>query len=182
MMNIQLLEYFRSFLLHTPFYTSTFLVVQEWEEPALVMRVEDLSLFRQGGYRARLGFQTWQSPYGTWVIAVPFCLEVHLQLQVKGIPCLNPRRAADFEIIQKFSREKRVRFLFLNANLEDAVDVQISWPLAQRSQVRRLIQTIDQTLIGDKFTAAFDPDFEQARQEFLALFTAIEFPEGVRDG
>lgn len=69
--------------------------------------------------------------------------------------------------------EKRVRFLFLNANLEDAVDVQISCPLAQRSQVRRLIQTIDQTLIGGKFTTAFDPDFDQARQELQAFLPAV---------
>ncbi len=98
------------------------------------------------------------------------------------MPCLNPRRATDCEIIQRFSREKSIRFLFLSADLDDAVDVQIVWPLAQRSQVRRLIQTIDQTLTGEKFTAAFDPDFEQARQEFQALLTTVEFPDGVWDG
>src|SRR4030095_15211079 len=76
-MKVHLLDYFRSFLLHSPPYTSTLLVVQEWDEPVLVMRVEDLSLFLQGGYRVRLGFQTWQSTSGTWVVAVPFCLEVH---------------------------------------------------------------------------------------------------------
>src|SRR5262249_33991641 len=154
------------FLLHAPPYTSTFLVVREWQEPVLVMRVEELSLFRQGGYRARVGFQTWQSKYGTWVVAVPFCLEVHPQLQVKGMPCLNPRRTADFEIIQQFSREKHLRFLFLSADLVEATDCSIAWPSAQRSQVRRFIQRIEQTLIGEKFTSAFDPDFEQARQEF----------------
>ncbi len=57
-MKVQLLEYFRSFLLHTPFYSSTFLVVREWNEPVLVMRVEDLFLFQRRGYRARIGFQT----------------------------------------------------------------------------------------------------------------------------
>jgi hypothetical protein len=181
-MKVRLLDYFRSFLLHTPPYTSTFLIVQEWEEPVLVMRVEDLSLFQQNEYRARIGFQTWQSTSGTWVVAVPFCLEVRPQLQVKGIPCLNPRRAADSEIIQKFSREKHIRFLFLSAALDDAADIQISWPLAQRSQVRRLIRTIDQALIGEKFTSAFDPDFEQARQEFQALLTVVDFSDRVWDG
>ena len=48
-MKVRLLDYFRSFLLHTPPYTSTFLAVQEWEEPVLVMRVEELSCFQQGG-------------------------------------------------------------------------------------------------------------------------------------
>jgi hypothetical protein len=181
-MRVQLLEYFRSFLLHTPLYTSTFLVVQEWEEPVLVMRVEELSLFRQGEYRARVGFQAWQNKYGTWVAAVPFCLEAQTQLRVKGMPCLNPRRAADFEIIQKFSCKKCIRFLFLSADLDDAEDVQISWPLAQRAQVRRLVQTIDQTLLGEKFTSAFDPDFEQARQEFQALLAVVDFSDRVWDG
>ena len=180
-MKTQLLEYFRSFLLHAPPYTSTFLVVQEWQEPVLVMRVEELSLFRQGGYRARVGFQTWQGKYGTWVVAVPFCLEVHPQLRVKGIPCLNPRRTADFEIIQQFSREKHIRFLFLSTDLAEATDCLIAWPIVQRSQVRRFIQRIEQTLIGEKLTSAFDPDFEQARQEFQALLTAVEFPDGVWD-
>jgi len=180
-MKVQLLEYFRSFLLHAPPYTSTFLVVQEWQEPVLVMRVEELSLFQQGGYRARIGFQTWQSKYGAWVVVVPFCLEVHPRLQVKGIPCLNPRRTTDFEIIQKFSREKHIRFLFLSVDLVEAMDCLIAWPLAQRSRVRRLIQSIEQTLIGKKLTSAFDPDFEQARQEFQALLTTVEFPDGVWD-
>ena len=181
-MKIKLREYFRSFLLHSPPYTSTFLVVQEWEEPVLVMRVEELSLFQQKEYRARIGFQTWQSTSGTWVVAVPFCLEVHPRLQVKGIPCLNPRRTVDSEIIQKFSREKHIRFLFLSAALDDAADIQIAWPPAQRSQVRRLIRTIDQVLIGEKFVSAFDPDFEQARQEFQALLAAVDFSDRVWDG
>jgi len=181
-MKVQLLDYFRSFLLHTPPYTSTFLVVREWQEPVLVMRVEELPLFLQGGYRARVGFQTWQNKYGTWVVAVPFCLEVRPQLRVQGIPCLNPRRAADFEIMEKFSREKHIRFLFLSADLVEATDCSIAWPFAQRSRARRLIQSIEQTFIGEKFTGAFDPDFEQARQEFQALLTATEFPDGVWDG
>jgi hypothetical protein len=179
---VNLLEYFRSFLRQAPLYTSTFLVVQEWEEPVLVMRVEDLSLFQQGEYRARIGFQTWQSQHGTWVIAVPFCLEVHPSLKVRGMPCLNPRSAADYEVMQKFSREKRIRFLFLSADLNDAADAQVPWPPAQRSQVRRLISVIDQTLTGEKLTSAFDPDFEQARQEFQTLLTTIDFLDGVWDG
>src|SRR5262245_54113147 len=178
-MKVQLLDYFRSFLLHSPPYTSTFLVVQEWDEPVLVMRVEDLSQFQQGKYRVRLGFQTWQSKSGTWVVAVPFCLEVHPQLQVKGIPCLNPRRATDYDIIEKFAKEDRVRFLFLSSRLDDATDIEVPWPSVQQAEVRRLIQTTDQALLGERFTSSFDPDFEQARQEFLALLAAMEFPAGV---
>jgi len=178
-MKIQLLDYFRSFLLHSPLYTSTFLTVQEWDEPVLVMRVENLSLFLQGGYRVRLGFQTWQSTSGTWVVTVPFCLEIHPQLQVQGIPCLNPRRATDYAIIEKFGKEQQARFLFLSSQLDDAADISVPWPAAQQAKVRRLIQTIDQTLLGERLTSSFDPDFEQARQEFLALLAAMEAPAGV---
>jgi hypothetical protein len=178
-MKVQLLDYFRSFLLHSPPYTSTFFVVQEWDEPVLVMRVEDLSLFRQERYRARLGFQTWQSKSGTWVVAVPFDLEVHPQLQVKGIPCLNPRRAIDYDIIEKFGKEDRIRFLFLSSRLDDAADIEVPWPSAQQAKVRRLIQTTDQTLLGKRLTSSFDPDFEQAKQEFLALLAAVDFLAGV---
>lgn len=181
-MKVNLLDYFRAFLLQAPPYTSTFLVVQEWKAPVLVMRVEDISFFRHGGHRARIGFQTWQNRYGTWVVAVPFCFDAHARLRVIGIPCLNPRRAADYEMIQKFSREACIRFLFLSADLDDAVDAQVPWPLAQRLQVRQFIQAIDQTLTGEKFTSAFDPDFEQARQEFQALHAILEFTEGVWEG
>jgi hypothetical protein len=180
-MKVHLLDYLRSFLLQAPPYTSTFLVVQEWKEPVLVMRVEEISSFQHGGHRARIGFRTRQNQYGTWVVAVPFCFEVHAQLRVIGLPYLNPRRAADYEVMQKFSRETCIRFLFLSADLNDAVDVQIAWPLAQRLQVRRLIGMIDRTLTGEKFTSTFDPDFEQARQEFQALHTILESPDRVWD-
>jgi hypothetical protein len=181
-MNIQLLEYFRSFLLHAPPYTSTFLVVKEWQEPVLVMRVEDLSTFRQGGYRARVGFQAWQNNYGTWVVAIPFCLEVLPTLKVKGMPCLNPRQIVDYEMVQKFSRKESIRFLFLNATLHEMADAEIPWPPSQRSRVRQLIRTMDQTLPVEKLTSAFDLDFEQARQEFQTLLTALELPDEVWGG
>ena len=84
--------------------------------------------------------------------------------------------------MQKFSREKRIRFLFLSADLNDAVDAQVFWPPTQRSQVRQLIQAIDQTLTDERLTSSFDPDFEQARQEFQTLLSAVEFPDGVWDG
>ncbi|HKA53509.1 MAG TPA: hypothetical protein VKJ47_07585 [Candidatus Binatia bacterium] len=178
-MRVQLLEHFRAFLLQAPLYTSTFLRVQEWSEPVLVMRVEELSRFQRGGYRARVGFRTWQSPGGTWVVAVPFCLEVPPQLTIKGMPCLNPRQAADSGVIEQFTRAQCIRFLFLSPDVADAADAQIAWPVAQRAQVRRLMQDVDAVLIGEKLTSAFDPDFAHARQEFQALLTTLEVPPAI---
>jgi|SRR5882724_2534346 len=140
------------------------------------MRVEELSHFQRGRYRARVGFRAWQNAGGTWVVAVPFCLEVTPQFKIEGRPCLNPRQAADSHVIQQFGRERSIRFLFLSPDLADATDAQIVWPAAQRGQVRRLIQAMDHTLIGEKLTSAFDPDFEHARQELQALLTSLEVP------
>jgi hypothetical protein len=167
---VNLLEYFRSFLLQTPPYTSTFLLVQEWQEPLLVMRVEEFTLFQQEDYHISIGFQTWCTLQGTWVVAVPFRIDVHPQLSVRGMPCLNPRSAVDYEMMKKFSTEEHLCFLFLSCDLNDAESVQIPWPVEQRRVVQQHIQEIDRTFTGRKFIQAFDPDFEQARQEFLALY------------
>jgi hypothetical protein len=77
-------------------------------------------------------------------------------------------------MMQRFATEKSVRFLFFRADLEEAEDGQIVWPPEQRMQVRQLIERIDASFGGDKFTSAFDPDFEQARQAFEHLFTTVD--------
>lgn len=181
-MNVHLLDYFRSFLRQAPFYTATFLVVRELEEPVVVMRVEELSLFQRGVHRARVGFQAWQSELGAWVVTVPFSLEVHSQLKVEGLLCLNPRRAIDYATMRKFVKEERVRFLFLSPDLDDATDVEIPWPPAQRAKVWRMIRAIDRSLTGEKLSSAFDPDFEQARQRFQSFYAVPELPDEVWAG
>src|SRR5262245_65403465 len=95
-MKVELLEHFRAFLLRVPLYTSTSLRVQEWSEPVLVTRVEELARFQRGGYRARVGFRAWHSRGGTWAVAVPFSLEVQPWLTVKGMPCLHRGQAAGY--------------------------------------------------------------------------------------
>jgi hypothetical protein len=180
-MKVQLLDYFSSFLRKAPPYSSAFLRIQEWSEPVLVMRVEELERFR-GAYRARVGFHSWQNEQGTWVVAVPFCLQLPPQLQIDGLPCLNPRLANDYEMMQRFAAAECIRFLFFSADLTEAEDVQIPWPIDQRTQVQRQLERIDQTLTGVKATSAIDVDFEQARQEFLALRNMLEVQDGVRNG
>jgi hypothetical protein len=138
------------------------------------MRVTTLVPFQQEKYRARVGFRAWQNGSGTWVVSVPFCLELSPTWQVTGMPCLNPRRAVDYGVMQQFARERGVRFIFLSVDLADAVEAWVPWPPAQRRQVRRLIATIDQTLVGEKLTGAFDPDFEQASQELRDLLPALD--------
>jgi hypothetical protein len=172
-MKIHLLDYLSSFLLKAPPYTSTFLRVQEWAEPVLVMRVEELERFR-GTYRARVGFHSWQNEQGTWVIAVPFCLQLPPQLQIDGRPCLNPRIANDYEMIRRFTTAEGIRFLFLSADLADAEDAEIPWPIDQRTQVRSQLDRIDQALTTVKATSAFDADFDHARQEFQTLLETLE--------
>ena len=84
------------------------------------------------------------------------------------MPCLNPRHAVDYEVIQKLAKEECLRLLFLSADLEEAEDVQVPWPTAQRAHVRHLLAKIDLTLTGEKLTSVFDPDFEQARRKLTA--------------
>ena len=172
-MKVQLLDHFRAFLLRSPFYTSAFITVREWSEPTLVMRVEELSSFQQREYRAHIAFRAWRSRQGTWVVAVPFQIDVHPRLHVQGVPCLNPRHEVDDEVMQKFVVAEHVRFLFLSADLEEAEEVQVAWPAAQRTRVRYLLKKIAVTLTGEKLTSVFDPDFEHARQELMAFFSAV---------
>jgi len=172
-MKVQLLEHFRAFLLRSPFYTSAFITVREWNEPTLVMRVEELSAFQQEEYRTQVAFRAWRSRQGTWVVTVPFQIDVHPRLHVQGIPCLNPRHAVDYEVMQKFAEAEDVRFLFMSADLEGAEDMRVPWQAAQWARVRYLLNKIDLTLTGEKLTSVFDPDFEQARQELVAFFSAV---------
>jgi len=172
-MQVRLLDYFRSFLLKAPPYTSTFLYIQEWPEPVIVMRVEELTRFR-GEFRARVGFRAWQNSHGTWVVAVPFRLQVPPRLRIDGLLCLNPRRATDYDMMQRFTTEESIRFLFFSADLTEAEDKQVPWPAAQRVQVQRQITRIDATLTGARITSLFDADFEHAKQEFQALFDSLE--------
>jgi hypothetical protein len=174
MMKVHLLDYFHSFLQQAPFYTATFLVVRELGEPVVVMRVEELSLFEREIPRARVGFQAWQSELGAWVVAVPFSLAVPSHLKVEGLLCLNPRREVDYATMWQFAKEGCVRFLFLSPDLEDATDMEIPWPSAQRAKVRQMIRAIDRSLTGEKLSSAFDPDFEQARQRFQSLYASLE--------
>ena len=119
-MKVELLEHFRSFLLRAPYYTSVFMTVREWSEPILVMRVEELSSFQKGEYRTRVGVRAWRDRQGTWVVAVPFQIHVAADFCVQGMPCLNPRHAVDYEVIQKLAKEECLRLLFLSADLEEA--------------------------------------------------------------
>lgn len=180
-MKVHLLTHFRSFLLQAPPYTTTFLSVQEWREPVLVMRVEKLSLFQGREYRARVGLRTWRNESRTWVAAVPFCLEVTPQLRITGLPCLNPRRAVDAQMLQRFVTEPQIRFLFLSADLANASDACVTWPPAQRATARRLIQAIEGDLLGERLTSAFDPDFELARQEFQRLLLTLDASDSAWD-
>jgi hypothetical protein len=172
-MKVELTPSFRAFLLQAPLYTSALIVMREWREPVLTMRVQDLTLF-QRACRVRVGFRAWRSKDGTWVAAIPFCLEAPRRFRIQGRPCLNPRRVADYAVMHRFATEASLRLLFLSADLEEADEGQIAWPAEQRAQVRQLIDQINASFVGAKLTSVFDPDFKQARQEFEHLFTTVD--------
>lgn len=172
-MKVQLLDYFRTFLWKAPPYTSTSLHIQEWSEPVIVMRVEEISRFREE-FRAQVGLQTWQNSHGTWVVAVPFRLHVPPQLRIDGLPCLNPRIANDYDMLQRFTTAECIRFLFLSADLTEAEDAEVPWPIDQRTQARHQLDRIDQALTTIKATSVVDADFDHAKQEFQALFDSLE--------
>jgi hypothetical protein len=154
------------------------MTTREWSEPILVMRVAELSLFQQGEFRIQVGFRAWRDRQGTWVVAVPFQIDVSPSLHIRGMPCLNPRQGVDYEVIGKFAQEECLRFIFLSADLTDADDAQIPWPTTQRAHVRQVLAKIDLTLTGEKFTSVFDPDFEQARRKLTASIATALRVEG----
>lgn len=84
--------------------------------------------------------------------------------------------------MEKFAREDCVRFLFLSPDLNASVDAEIPWPPVQRENIRRMVHAMELSVIGEKLSSVFDPDFEQARQEFHALLNALETQDVVREG
>ncbi|HXG19000.1 MAG TPA: hypothetical protein VNN62_08000 [Methylomirabilota bacterium] len=159
------------FLSQAPFYTPVFLPAPECQEPLLAMRVEEIEWFSQQFYQTVVRFTAWCGPQETWVIAFPFRIGVRQDVWVEGAPCLNPRNAADAELIRKFTRHERIHLWLLNYDLSDFVVTELAWPAAQHHHVARLLTEIDQTLLGEKLTSPFDPDFEAAKREFQSLYT-----------
>ena len=159
------------FLCKAPFYTPVFLSAPECQEPLLALRVEELQEFYQQFYRTTVRFTAWCGPYETWVFAFPFRIDVCQDFFLEGLPCLNPRNAADSEIIHKFAQHEIIHFLLLNADLSDSVATEVVWPKEQHRHVSQLLTEVDQTLLGDKLLSAFDPDFERAKREFQNLYT-----------
>ena len=138
------------------------------------MRVEDLGWFCQQFCRTVIRFTAWCSPYETWVIAFPFRVDVRRNFWIEGTPCLNPRNVADAAMIRKFAHHEIIHLWVLNADLSDFVTTEIDWPTTHHRYVSELLAEIDLTLLGEKLTSPFDPDFEAAKREFQELYTVEE--------
>jgi len=173
-MHIHPLAHHWMFLSTAPFYMPVFLPAPECPEPLIAMRVEDLGWFYQQFYRTVIRFTAWCGPYDTWVFAFPFRIDVQRDFWIEGTPCLNPRSVTDAAMIRKFTQHEVIHLWVLNADLSDFVTTEIVWPAAQHRLVSKLLAEVDLTLLGEKLTSPFDPDYEAAKRAFQERYTVEE--------
>lgn len=144
-------------------------------ETALAMRVDELFSFRRPLQPFLLKCIGHQGKEGVWVVAVAFRLGTVSDRQLEGRVYLNPRRQADYTLLQYMALQEHVSFFFVNDTFSSAVTQDRTWSVEERYGVRLLLSQIDragqtdqsgQSELGNKTQGEGDPEFVCAKEEF----------------
>ena len=154
-----------------PLYSARFIDREGSEEMALVVRVEELDWFLEAPPPLTLNLTAWRSPQGTWVVALAYQLHPTFGETKGGIFYLNPRQAADAEILRKLPRQETLYVIFLSADGSEHYTVGIAQPPQALTHWQQLIANMSLTLAGGKLAGDVDPDFETARQDFQVRYS-----------
>lgn len=130
------------------------------------MRVKDLAPFRNPGLPIAVKLVAYQSVEETWLITVVLRVMELPQGTLVAAAYLNPRQTADYDLLQRLSKQRFFPIIFLDEDVRESVDVSLSWSAVQQEEVCRILETIDKSLAGPKLSGGFDPDFEAALTEF----------------
>jgi len=162
-----------------PLYSARFIDREGAEELALVVRVEELDSFLEAHPPLTLALTAWRSPQGTWVVALAYQLHPTFGEAKAGVFYLNPRQAADAEILRKLPRQESLCVIFLSADCSEHYTVGVAQPPQELAHWQQLIDNITQTLAGEQPAEDYDPAFEAARQEFQACYSVQDLLAGL---
>ena len=167
----------RSELLKRELYKPRIYGAEGGGETGLLLRVEELSHFRDPQVPLAIKLVAYQSEEDTWVV----CLILRIMRLPRGTllaaAYLNPRQAMDHELLRRLSGQQIFPVTFLSEDVQQFASIPLSWSPVQREEVSRLIHSIDANLTGHKLSGGFDPDFESAVLELQENHSLEELME-----
>ena len=149
-----------------PLYSARFIDREGTEEIAVVARVEALDWFLEVQSPLTLGLTTWYSPQRTWVVAIAYQLRPAFGGAKGGIFYLNPRQAADAEILRKLLRQESLSVILLSEDCHEHYTVATVQDPQELDRWRGLVADMNRALTGIPLIDGDDPDFEAALREF----------------
>src|SRR5712692_6930611 len=161
-----ILEQQRADLLKRELYKPRIFGLEGGEGTGLLMRVKDLAPFHNPELPVALKLVAYQSEQDTWVICLALRVMELPQGTLVAAAYLNPRQSRDYELLSRLSNQQTFPILFLNEDVQEGVDVSLSWSAVQREEVSRIIENIKKSLTSSRLGGGFDPDFEAALMEF----------------
>ena len=150
-----------------PLYSARFIDREGTEELALVVRVEVLDFFFDLHPPLTLTLDTWKSSQGVWVVLVTYQLPSPVGPPQAGVFYLNPRHAADREILRKLSQREALSAIFLNEDCQEHYTVSIVFDPQIFTQWQAQLKAIAQEVQHPLLTGDTDPPFEAAIEELL---------------
>lgn len=151
-----------------PLYSARFIDREGTEELALVVRVEVLDFFFDRHPPLTLDVNTWQSSQGVWVVLVTYQLPSPVGSPQGGVFYLNPRHAADNEILRKLSRRETLSVIFLSEDCQEHYTVSIVHDPRTFAQWRAQLTAVARGGQEPLLRGTPDPHFEAAVQELEA--------------
>src|SRR5262245_20417852 len=132
----------RKALLKFPLNHGILVTFEGLETVAFVVRMAHPQAFVQEKLHLRLTVKAMCSSQGTWLVAVP--MRFSNAALGKGRTCvfLNPRHAADYEVLQKLTTQHTFRCLFMSADDRRHISQEFSWPAGQRKRTQQMMETI----------------------------------------
>jgi len=149
-----------------PLYSARFIDREGTEEIAVVARVEALDWFLDVQSPLTLGLTTWRSPQGAWVVAITYQLRPAFGGAKGRIFYLNPRQAADAEILRKLLRQESLSVVLLSEDCQEHYTVAVVQDPQELERWRGLVADVNRALTGMRPIDGADPDFEAAVEEF----------------
>ena len=149
-----------------PLYSARFIDREESDEIAVVVRVEALDWFLEAHPPLTLDLATWCSCQGTWVVTLAYQLHPVFGGAKSGVFYLNPRQAADAEILRKLLRQEGLSVIFLSEDGNEHYTVEVVQDPQELERWRQLVANMSHALAGAQPVDGYDPDFEAALQEF----------------
>jgi hypothetical protein len=151
-----------------PLYSARFIDREGTEELALVFRVEVLDFFFDMHPPLTLDVNAWQSSQGVWIVLVTYQIPTPGGPPQTGVFYLNPRHAADREILRKLSQRDTLSVIFLSEDCQEHYTVSIVHDpqmfVQWQSQISEIAQNTQESLPIHNTDSAF----EAAMQELEA--------------